>query len=98
MFNWFPFYLQAFDTRTYPSQLKPLAVHGNESVQALCDYYTSLLTAEERAAIPSEFQNLKVRYSMTGSGHPLGFLIDILKVGTQKCQIIGPFCKLKHTP
>ena len=72
--------IQAFDTRNWSLLLKTLATHGNESVLALCNYYSDLLSAEERAAIPNEFQKMKVRYSMTGGCHPLGFLIDVLKV------------------
>lgn len=39
---------QAFDTRLWSRQLKTIAVQGNESIQALCDTYSEILSSEEK--------------------------------------------------
>jgi hypothetical protein len=47
-----------------------LSVYGKADIVSLVQCYENILSEEDEANIPSEWQQLKVRLSMQKSGHP----------------------------
>jgi hypothetical protein len=56
-----------------------LSVYGNADIVSLVQCYENIMSEEDKANIPSEWQQLKVRLSMQKIGHPLAVLTQILQ-------------------
>ncbi|KAH3872980.1 hypothetical protein DPMN_036204 [Dreissena polymorpha] len=57
-----------------------MSVYGNESISSLYEYYKDLLTTEDQAKIPEEWQQFKVRMSAMKGMPSQAALSQILKL------------------
>ena len=73
-------YFKVYDHWLWPTSLQDMSVYGNESISSLYEYYKDLLTTEDQAKIPEEWQQFKVRMSAMKGMPSQAALSQILKL------------------
>lgn len=88
---------RVFDFRIWPHTLAELSTFGCQEIRQLCNHFKDLLTEEEIASIPSEWQTLKVQASMQKNCHPLAVYVSILQRKEDSVQHISALLQVLLT-